>query len=105
MQYQLEPELNSAEAKQLYRAIATARNETEVAALLRDVLTLEELNEAVRRFTVAQMLNQGQTFRSITGQVKTSTATVSRVNYWLHHGTNGYRLALKRLSKADTNAT
>ena len=32
----------------------------------------------------------------IAEEVGTSTATVTRVNQWLHHGTGGYRLVLDR---------
>ncbi len=102
MKYQLEPQLNTPDAQKLYEAIAQCSTPFEVAELVRDLLTIEELEEAIRRFKVARMLNDGKTFRTIAAEVKTSSATVSRVNYWLHHGANGYRLALKRLAKTTS---
>lgn len=100
MRYQLEPQLNSLDAQNLYEVLAQTSTPREVAELMRDLLTVEELEEAIRRLKVARMLDEGKTFRQIAAEVKTSTATITRVNYWLHHGANGYRLALKRLPKA-----
>lgn len=80
------------------RAILALQTEKEVLAFLRDVLTVEELMEASRRWQVAQMLAQDKTFIEIQERTKMSSATISRINYWLHHGMGGYQLMLKRLS-------
>ena len=68
----------------------------EVKRFLRDVLTLEELQEAVRRFDVARRLYEGETFKNIEEETKVSSTTISRVNHWLHHGKRGYKLVLER---------
>ena len=79
MRYQLEPTLNTQSAQQLYQMLARIDDAGEVAALLRDLLTVEEIEEAARRFEVAGMLSDGKTFRDIAATAKTSTATVARV--------------------------
>lgn len=97
MSKKLESQLNTTEMTELCTALADINDAKAIANLLRDLLTLDELAEASRRFNVAKRLASGQTQRSIYADTGVSTATVSRVNYWLHHGTGGYRTALKRL--------
>ncbi|KKS93546.1 MAG: hypothetical protein UV70_C0009G0024 [Parcubacteria group bacterium GW2011_GWA2_43_13] len=80
------------------QAILALKNEKEALAFLRDVLTVEELMDASRRWQVAQMLSQDKTFREIEEKTNMSSATISRINYWLHHGMGGYQLMLKRFS-------
>lgn len=94
----IEPKLRDGAAEQLYQTLASLRTTDEVAKFLRDVLTFEEIDEAARRFEVARMLDNGKTFRDIAQKTKMSTATIARINYWLHHGTGGYQLALRKLA-------
>lgn len=97
MKREIETQLKNDDMAKLYNVLAELSDPKEIALLLRDLLTLEELQEAGRRLAVAQRLNNGETQRSIAAQTGVSTATVSRVNSWLHHGTGGYGLALQRL--------
>jgi TrpR-related protein YerC/YecD len=97
--FEIEPKLKSGACQELYSALAKAQTREEIAQLLRDVLTYEEIEEAARRLQVARLLDKKQTFRDISAQTKMSTATIARINWWLHHGTGGYRLALEGLSK------
>lgn len=102
MNREIETELETSELAKLYNVLVQLRDPQEVAKLLRDLLTLEELQEAGRRFTVAQRLSKGETQRKIAAETGVSTATVSRVNSWLHHGTGGYGLALQCLRDSST---
>lgn len=97
MPRELEQNLKSDDAQKLYEALAKLEKPEEVAAFLRDVLTLEEMEEMIRRFKVAQMLADGMTVRRIAAETKMSSTTISRINYWIHHGTGGYGLVLNRL--------
>lgn len=97
MKRELEPQLKSEKAQKLYKILAELSKPDDIAAFLRDIMTLEELDETIRRFEVASLLKQGKTNRDIVQQTKMSSATISRINYWLHHGTGGYDLALKKL--------
>lgn len=98
LNYEIEPQLRDEVCDELYLAIVSVKTASEAANLLRDLLTIEEIEEAARRLEVARRLQQKETFRSIASATKMSSATIARINYWLHHGTGGYRLALKRLS-------
>jgi TrpR-related protein YerC/YecD len=68
-----------------------------MASFLRDLLTLEEIEEASRRLFVARLLSQGKSIRDIAKKIGVSTTTVVRINYWFHHGMGGYSLALEKL--------
>jgi len=97
MSASIEKQLTTKKAKDFYKTLAKIKNDKEIARFLRDVFTLEELEEAIKRFETAQLLNKDYTYREIARKVGLSTATVTRVAYWLHHGTGGYRLALDKL--------
>ena len=51
----------------------------------------------VERFKVVKMVNEGVPYRDISKKVGSSTATITRIAHWLHHGKGGYKLALERL--------
>ena len=40
---------------------------------------------------------EGRSLREISKKVGSSTATITRVAHWLHHGKGGYKLMLERL--------
>lgn len=98
MNRKLEPQLNTGGAKELYNALAQIEDPDNMAYFLRDLLTIEEIEEAIRRFEAAKMLKQGRTFREISSKTKMSSTTIARINYWIHHGTGGYRKALEKLT-------
>lgn len=95
---EIEKKLQTKTMQNFLKAVLALKNEQETLAFLRDVLTVEELVEASRRWQVAQMLSQDKTFIEIQEKTNMSSATISRINYWLHHGMGGYQLMLKRLS-------
>ncbi|MFA7253661.1 MAG: YerC/YecD family TrpR-related protein [Patescibacteria group bacterium] len=98
MKRELEPELQSKAAKKLYEILALIEKPEEMASFLRDLLTLEEIEEASRRFLIAGQLKKGdKSIRDIAKEFGVSTTTVVRINYWLHHGTGGYGIALEKL--------
>lgn len=92
---------NTKEARELFRAVLALNNERECEKFFRDVCTLKEVEEMSARFRIARMLSAAKpkSYAEIAKEVKTSTATVTRVAHWLHHGAGGYQLALKRLSR------
>lgn len=98
MKKDLEPQLKTKSAGGFYKVLAGLEKTEEIANFLRDVLTIEELEEAIRRFEVAKLLVEGKTFRQICAETKMSSTTIARINYWLHHGTGGYRSALSKLN-------
>lgn len=86
--------------KSLFEVIANLKSPKESADFFRDLCTLEELEEMTGRWQVAELLNQGYSYRDIAAKTGLSTTTVTRVAYWLNFGRGGYRLALKRKKKS-----
>ncbi|PIR83635.1 hypothetical protein COU18_03050 [Candidatus Kaiserbacteria bacterium CG10_big_fil_rev_8_21_14_0_10_51_14] len=86
-------------ATELFRAILTLKNVDECRRFFRDVCTIGEIREISARLQIARKLSGSAppSYEDIAEQLTTSTATVTRVAHWLHHGRGGYPLILKRL--------
>ncbi len=67
---------------------------------LRDLCTLGELHDLAQRWAVVLMLDEGMHYAEISRQTGASTATITRIAQWLHHGEGGYRRALDRLRES-----
>ena len=80
-------------------ALLTLRTRGEMAAFLRDVCSLHELEVLAHRWQAARLLDRGMPYAKVAQEVHGSTATVTRVAHWLHHGQGGYRLALELLAR------
>jgi len=83
--------------KDLFEAILMLENKKECENFFRDLCTLGEIKAMAERWQVAQMANEKIPYRKIAKKTGASTATVTRVAHWLHHGEGGYQLVLKRL--------
>ena len=84
------------EISDLVEMLAHLRSAEEVQRVLRDLCTLGELETMAHRWRVAQLVDQGVPYQRVAAVTGASTATVTRVAYWLRHGEGGYRLALRR---------
>ena len=89
--------LRSKEMRELSQAILQLETVDECKKFLRDLCTLSELEAMVERLQVAKRVFAGEKYREINKKTGSSTATITRVAYWLHHGTGGYKLILKRI--------
>jgi TrpR-related protein YerC/YecD len=85
-------------------AIVSLRTRDEAQRFLRDLCTLPELEALAHRWQTALLLEQGLPYVEIAERVPTSTATVTRVAQWLHHGTGGYRIALDRARRRRSSS-
>jgi TrpR-related protein YerC/YecD len=81
---------------ELVEAMASLRDPVVVAAFLRDLCTSTELDAMGQRLQVARLVDQGMSYQEISRRTGASTATVTRVAQWLHHGEGGYRAVLKK---------
>lgn len=82
----------------LFDAIARLRNRDERARFFRDLCTLPELEAMAERWEVARLIAHEIPYRKISEMTGASTATITRVAHWLHHGEGGYRLMLERMT-------
>ena len=90
----------NADSAALFDAILELQTRDEAAAFFRDLCTRRELEEMGSRWAVVRLLDQGGlSYREIHDLTGVSTATITRINQWLQHGTGGYRLLLDRLAK------
>ena len=85
------------DAVALFDAILSLEDGAEAERFFRDLCTRRELEEMVQRWTVVRRLSAGLHYREISSEIGVSTATITRINQWLQHGTGGYGLVLERL--------
>lgn len=85
--------------KKLTRAFFSLKKEQDMLDFLRDLCTLEELEELSSRWEAVQMIGRGLPYREIAQKTGLSTTTVTRIAHWLKYGEGGYRKALDNLKK------
>lgn len=93
----MEEKFGTSEAKDLFEGILFLQTAEECRDFFRDLCTFSELKAMIERLQVAKRVNNGETYRTISKETGASSATVTRVAHWLHHGTGGYRLMLERM--------
>ena len=90
------------DALALFDAILALEDPAEAERFFRDLLTIGELRDLALRWSVARLLDAGMHYAEISQRTGASTATITRIASWLHHGEGGYRLMLDRLRAAGT---
>jgi TrpR-related protein YerC/YecD len=82
----------------LLDAIIRLQDREAAARFFRDLCTLGELHDMGQRWAVARMLDAGLHYAEISTRTGASTATITRIAAWLHHGEGGYREMLDRIA-------
>lgn len=85
--------------KALANAFLALKSESEMMSFLRDLCTIEELEELSGRWEAAEMLNKKISYRDIARETGLSTTTVTRIAHWLYHGEGGYQNVLDKKSR------
>jgi len=85
--------------KKLSKAILSLDKEADMLNFLRDLCTLEELEELSSRWEVVLLLDKGIPYREIASKTGVSTATITRIAHWLNSGEGGYSKALSKKNK------
>lgn len=75
----------------LLETVATAQTTTDVDKFLSDLLSPTERIMIAKRISIALLLMKNYDQRTIAKWLKVSLGTVSKVSYFLHHGTGGYK--------------
>lgn len=78
----------------LYSALAQLDNPEDVAALLKDMCTIREVEEMSQRLEVARLLSIKEPYTIITEKTGASATTIARVAKSLNYGAGGYRKVL-----------
>ena len=97
----MEKRLSSKKINELYEAILLLKTPNECRAFFRDLCTLAEIETMAERFQIAKMVNRNIPYREVSKKTGSSTATVTRVTHWLHHGMGGYKLALDPMKSSN----
>ena len=87
---------------ELFEAVLRLETPAEASAFFRALCTLGELHDLAQRWAVVRLLDQGLHYAEISHQTGASTATITRIAQWLHHGEGGYLRALERLHAASS---
>ncbi|MDA8237807.1 MAG: YerC/YecD family TrpR-related protein [Chloroflexi bacterium] len=92
----------TADLDALVDSILDLPDRAEATAFLRDLCTLGELRDLGQRWAVVRQLDAGLHYAEISRRTGASTATITRIASWLHHGEGGYRAALARAKARGT---
>jgi TrpR-related protein YerC/YecD len=95
----------SADVDALLDAFLDLGNRDAAARFLRDLCTLGEIHDMAQRWAVVRLLDEGLHYAEISKRTGASTATITRIASWLHHGEGGYKLALERIHKREGRET
>lgn len=76
--------------KVLYETLLNCRTEEDLAALLADLCTYQEVEQMAQRAAAAKLLIEGKTYAEIIAQTDISSATLSRVSRAVRHGSGAY---------------
>ncbi|MBA2755910.1 MAG: helix-turn-helix domain-containing protein [Chloroflexi bacterium] len=93
------------DAESLFTAIGSLDSLAETERFFRDLCTLSELRDMAQRWAVVRLLDQGKHYAEISRETGASTATITRIASWLHHGEGGYRSMLDKLDAASRAGT
>ena len=88
---------NQKRVEELAQAFLVVKNKNEFKKFIRDLCTLEEIEEMGKRWQAVKLLKAGMPYREVAKKVGLSTGTVARVAHWLIYGRGGYRLVLNKV--------
>jgi len=88
-------------ARSLSEALLCLENSQEMRQFLEDLCTPAEIEAMVDRWRVAQLVNQGYSYRDIREITEVSVTTIGRVARFMEMGTGGYRTVLERLGRKE----
>ncbi len=83
----------------LIEAFLSLKNEDELKAFFRDLMSERDLREFAMRWEVAKMLDAGVSYSQIQEQTGAATDTISKIGRWLKEGCGGYKMMIDRLKK------
>lgn len=92
--------MSKRESEELFYKLCVVVSETnkveDAAKLLRDLLSFTEVEMIAKRIKIAELLIDKKTYREISEELKTSSATIFKVQEWLNVSGDGYRKAIEK---------
>ena len=83
--------------ERFYEAIMSLNDVDEYRSFFNDIFTPAEFESIKDRWSVAELLDKGYTYREIKTMTGVSLTTIGRVARFLFDGANGYKVALERI--------
>jgi len=88
----------------LIEAFLSLKNEDELKAFFRDLMSERDLREFAMRWEVAKKLDAGIPYTQIQeewgGEEMISSNTIAKINRWLKEGCGGYKMIIDRIKKS-----
>lgn len=81
----------------LFKAFLSLKNEEELKAFFRDLMSERDLRELDMRWEVAKKLDAGVPFSQIQEEYGQSYTTITKINRWLKEGCGGYKMMIERM--------
>ena len=81
----------------LYEVLSAIKTPEDYEKLFEDLCTYAEIDNLKQRIEAAQLLLKGGTYTQVIQEAGISSATVSRVNRCIQHGSGGYSKILKEI--------
>jgi len=78
--------MNTESFKQLTLAFSKSQNPTEIAGMLRAILTTKEMRDVSNRLEIVRLLKEGKTQREVSAELGVGIATVTRGSKALKKG-------------------
>lgn len=83
----------------LWTSIAQLESREEVKQFFKDLLSQSEAIMLARRIEIAKQLIEGESYESISADLKVGYDTIARVQRWLTSGFGGYEKAISGFQK------
>ena len=80
-------------------ALCTLRSPEEVAKLITDLFTPQEVDVVAKRLRIAELLVNGSEYLAIKEELKVGNSTIARVNTWLNLAGDGFKMVFSRKKK------
>ena len=79
--------------------LASFKTKEIVKDFLKDLLNRQERIMLIRRLLIAEMIEEGRTYREIIKKLSCGSPTIARVERWLNFGRMGYKHAISAKKK------
>ena len=79
------------------KTFLSLKNDGELKAFFRDLMSERDLREFAMRWEVAKKLYAGMPFTQIQEETRESPVTITKINRWLKEGCGGYKMMIERL--------
>lgn len=93
----MNPKLKNPYLDELFKAILLLETKEECYQLFEDLCTIQELKDLELRYQVAKMLENKESYQTISEKTSASTATISRVAKSLTYGADGYKMIFEKI--------